>query len=286
MVWFHYRKIFDKLSAESRRVQGAVQGNTEVIRGIKNIVNKDQYFADVLRINKDLNEHKLRISMTADGHVNLNAQHKFDPALLSSMGKEGRTELFSTLGPASVSSQNVPTRVVPSTTAVRGYVEEEDRGILVGIHPGEVLRIGSFLVRVSASGAENVALLLQNLSQDVYANLMTVSFNVLSKLVPEEIGRLRLLSPDEDLIVQIVKFVFNYMKHQRPLGEPCRDSDNGIVMVLKEFFQEGVVRQDTILLLKNRLVGWVEEEIDRRRLEYPNKKMIICEKCRGVRFAL
>ncbi|XP_063824994.1 uncharacterized protein LOC135074585 [Ostrinia nubilalis] len=281
-----HRKIFDKLSAESRRVQGSVQGNTEVIRGIKNIVDKDQYFADVLRINKDLNQHKLRISMTADGRVNLNAQHKFDPSLLSSMGPEGRSELFTSLGPASLSTQNVPTRVLPSTTAVQAYnLEEEDRGILVGIHPGEILRIGTFLVRVSSTGAENVALLLENLSQDVYANLMTVSFNVISRLIPEEIGRLRLLSPDEDLIVQVVKFVFNYMKHQRPLGEPCRNNDNGIVIVLKEFFQEGVVRQETILLLKERLVGWVDEEIDRRRLEFPNKKMIVCDKCRGVRSA-
>ncbi|XP_028173832.1 uncharacterized protein LOC114362579 [Ostrinia furnacalis] len=281
-----HKKIFDKLSAESRRVQGSVQGNTEVIRGIKNIVDKDQYFADVLRINKDLNQHKLRISMTADGRVNLNAQHKFEPSLLSSMGPEGRSELFTSLGPASLSTQNVPTRVLPSTVAVQAYnLEEEDRGILVGIHPGEILRIGTFLVRVSSTGAENVALLLENLSQDVYANLMTVSFNVISRLIPEEIGRLRLLSPDEDLIVQVVKFVFNYMKHQRPLGEPCRNNDNGIVIVLKEFFQEGVVRQETILLLKERLVGWVDEEIDRRRLEFPNKKMIVCDKCRGVRFA-
>lgn len=280
-----HRKIFDKLSAESRRVQGAIQGNTEVIKGIQSIFDKDQYFADVLRINKDVNQHKLRISMTSDGSVNLNAQHKYDPALLSNLGKEGRTELFSTLGPAEVTNHNVPTRVAPSTTAIGGFIEEEERGILVGIHPGEILRIGTFLVRVSASGAENVALLLQNLSQDVYANLMTVSFNVLSKLVPDEIGQLRLLSPDEDLIVQIVKFVFNYMKHERPLGDAARENDNGIVIVLKEFFQDGVIRQETILYLRDRFVEWINEEIDRRRVQYPNKKMIICERCVGVRFA-
>ncbi|CAH2980261.1 unnamed protein product [Chilo suppressalis] len=281
-----HRKIFDKLSAESRRVQGAIQGNTEVIKGIKSIIDKDQYFADVLRINKDVNQHKLRISMTSDGHVNLNAQHKFNPALLSSMSKDGRTELFTNIGAASVVTPNVPTRITPSNTAVGGYIEkEEDNGILVGIHPGEILRIGSFLVRVSATGAENVALMLENLSQDVYANLMTVSFNVLSRLVPEEIGRLRLLSPDEDLIVQIVKFVFNYMKHERPLGDPSREDDNSIVIVLKEFFQDGVIRQETILHLKDRLVGWVDEEIDKRRHQYPNKKMLICEICTGVRYA-
>lgn len=278
--------MFDKISAESRRVQGAVQGNTEVIRGIKNILDKDQYFADVLRINKDLNQHKLRISMTSDGQVNLNSQHKFNPAELYSLGKEGRAQLFSTLGPASVNSNNVPTRVVPSTTAVSGYIEgDEENTTLVGIHPGEILRIGSLLVRVSASGAENVALMLENLSQDVYANLMTVSFNVLSKLIPEDIARLRLLSPEEDLIVQIVKFVFNYMKHKRPLGDASRENDNGIIIVLKEFFQDGVVRQETILHLKDRLLGWVDEEMDRRRVEFPNKKSIVCEICRGVRYA-
>lgn len=277
--------MFDKISAESRRVQGAVQGNTEVIKGIKNIVNKDQYFADVLRINKDINQHKLRISMTSDGQVNLNAQHKFNPSELYNIGKEGRAQLFSSLGPAELNVKNVPTRVNTTVTAVGRYVDEEDRGMLVGIHPGEILRIGQLLVRVSASGVENIALMLENLSQEVHANLMTVSFNVLSRLVPEEIGRLRLLSPDEDLIVQIVKFVFNYMKHERPLGNPCRDTDNGIVVVLKEFFQEGVVRQDTILYLKNRLMAWIDEEMDRRRYLFPNKQQIICEKCDGVRFA-
>uniref|UniRef100_A0A2A4JDE4 DUF4781 domain-containing protein n=1 Tax=Heliothis virescens TaxID=7102 RepID=A0A2A4JDE4_HELVI len=280
-----HRKMFDKISAESRRVQGAIQGNTEVIRGIQNIVDKDQYFADVLRINKDVNQHKLRISMTSDGQVNLNSQHKFNPAELYNLGKEGRAQLFSSLGPASVTTNNVPTRIVPPTNAVTGYIEGEEETTLVGIHPGEILRIGSLLVRVSASGAENVALMLENLSQDVYANLMTISFNVLSKLRPEDIARLRLLSPEEDLIVQIVKFVFNYMKHERPLGDPSRDNDNGIVIVLKEFFQEGVVRQETILYLKDRLLGWVDGEMDRRRLEFPNKKSIVCEICRGIRYA-
>lgn len=225
--------------------------------------------------------------MTSDGQVNLNAQHKFDPSQLSGIGKQERAQLFSTIGASDTTIKNVPTRIAPSATAVGGYIDEEDHcnNMLVGIHPGEILRIGAFLVRVSASGAENIAQMLQNLSQDIYANLMTVSFNLLSNLMPEEIARLRLLSPDEDLIVQIVNFVFNYMKHTRPLGDSSRNSDNGIMVVLQEFFQDGVVRQNTILCLKDRLVEWMGEEIDRRRAQYPNKKQIICQTCRGVRFA-
>lgn len=281
-----YRRIFDKLSAESRRVQGVVAGNTEVIKGIKNIADKDQYFADILRINKELNEHKMRISMTSDGQVNLNAQHKFHPSDLHTIGKQERIQLFETLGPADTTLRNVSTKVTPSTTAVGKYVDgEEENTIVVNIRPGEVIRIGAFLLRISTSGAENIAAQLQNLSQELYVNLMTVCFNLLSKLVPRDIANLKLLSPDEDLIEQIVKFVFNYMKHNTPFGEPCMDTDNGIVVVLKEFFQEGVVRQETILLLKDILLAWVDVELDRRRQLYPNKKQIICQLCQGVRFA-
>lgn len=283
---FFYRKIFDKISAESRRTQGIVQGNVEVIKGIKNIVDKDQYFADILRINKELNEHKLRISMTSDGQVNLNAQHKFHPSDLHSIGKQERIQLFESLGPADTTLRNVCTKVTPSTTAVGKYVDgEEDNTIVVNIRPGEVLRIGYVLLRISTSGAENIAARLQNLSQELYINLMTVCLSVLSKLVPKEIAKLKLLSPDEDLIDQIVKFVFNYMKHNRPMGEPCRHTDNGIVVVLKDFFQEGMIRQESILVLKDRMVAWFDEQLDHRRQLYPNKKQLICQLCQGVRFA-
>ncbi|XP_038211882.1 uncharacterized protein LOC119832291 [Zerene cesonia] len=281
-----HRKIFDKISAESRRVAGAVQGNAEVINGIQNIANKDQFFADVLRINKDINQHKLRISMTSDGRVNLNAAHKFEPSQLYGLGREGRAQLFSSLGPADLNTPNVPTRVT-TTTAVqtRTMVEENTDSILVGINPGEVLRIGAYLVRISTSGTENISALLENLSRDVYDALMTVALNLVSQLIPADIAKLKLLSPDEDLIQQVVRFVFNYLKHERPMGDPCRETDNGIMIVLKEFFQNGVVRQDTILYLKDRLVRWIDEEMDKRRREFPNKKQVVCDACQGIRFA-
>ncbi|KAG6445322.1 hypothetical protein O3G_MSEX003859 [Manduca sexta] len=280
-----HRKIFDKISAESRRIQGSIQGNTEVIKGIQNIANKDQFFADVLKINKDVNTHKLRISMTADGQVNLNAQHKFNPSDLHGIGKEGRAQLFNNIGPSSGGPPNVPTKLTPSTTAVRAFTsetEEESESFLMGIQPGEVLRLGTLLVRVTSSGAEEVASMLENLSQDVHANLMTIALNVLSKLVPQDIARLRLLSPDQDLIVQVVEFVFKYMKHKRPLGETSED--DGIEAVLKEFFQDGMVRQETILRLKNRLLEWITQETNRRSRANPNKKQIVCS-CGGIRYA-
>lgn len=224
--------------------------------------------------------------MTSDGQVNLNARHKFHPSDLYNIGKQERAQLFQNLGPADTALTNVPTKLHPSTTAVGKYVDgEEDNTIVVGIRPGEVLSIGIYLVRLSTESAENIAKRLQNLSQEVYVNVMIVSFNLLSKLLPKDIATLKLLNPDNDLIDQIVKFVFNYMKHERPLGDPCRDTDNGIMVVLKDFFQEGQVREETILLLRDRLVAWVDKQLDRRRQLYPNKKQIDCQLCQGVRFA-
>ncbi|XP_022130801.2 uncharacterized protein LOC111004203 [Pieris rapae] len=279
------RKIFDKLSAETRRVSGTVQGNTEVICGIKNIANKDQYFADVIKINKDINQHKLRISMTSDGRVNLNAAHTFEPSQLYGLGKEGRSQLFSNLGPANVTTPNVPTKVVPSSATFQIFDnKEEETSIPVGIRPEEVLRIGIYLVRVSASGSENIASLLENLSKDIYDALITVALNVLSNLLPADLAKLKLLSPDKDLIEQIVNFVFNYLKDQRPMGE-SREADDGIVIILKEFFQNGVLKKETILRLKDRLMEYIDEKLEERRNAFPNKKQIICAKCEGVRYA-
>ena len=223
--------------------------------------------------------------MTADGQVNLNAVHKFNPSDLYAMGSEGRSDLFTSIGPAAVTSRNAPTRVLPTSIANYNNIDQEETGILVGIHPGEIIRIGSLLLRVSASGAENIALLLENLSQEVHANLMTVAFNILSALLPDEIARLRLFSLEQDLVEQIVRFLFNYMKHNRPLGE-CRDTDNGIIFVLKEFFQDGRVRQETILQFKEKFLDFIDTELDKRRSLYPNKVRAICEQCQGIRFVL
>lgn len=281
-----HRKIFDKLSAEARRVRGTVQGNTEVIQGIKNIANKDEYFAQVLSINKDVNQHRLRISMTADGRVMLNNQHGYNPSELHSLGSEGRSQIFTEIGPAPPGPANVSTRLNSPVNRVDNYfgVDDEEGHLLVGIRPEEILQIGTYFVRISSSGTDEIVSMLQNLSEEVYTNLMTLSFNLLSKLVPSEIANLKLLDPERDLISQVVEFVFNYMKQRRPFGE-ARHDDDGIVEVVKDFFHDGRVNQDTILRLKKDLIEWLDAEITRKNELNPNKKSLICNLCKGVRYA-
>lgn len=273
------------MSAETRRVLGDVQGNTEVINGIKNISNKDQFFADVVRMNKDLNAHKLRISMTSDGQVNLNTQYKFNPSELSGLGKEGRSQVFATMGADTNTAPNVPTKLTVGNTVINNNCHEieENPSVVVGLRPGEIIRIGILLIRISSSGAQEISRTLENLSRDLYTNLMTVSLNLLSKLLPDDVAKMKLLSPEEDLVVQIVKFVFNYLQHQRPLGEPSRTTDNVFSDALKEFFQDGIISEETILRLRDMFLKWLNEQIEKNR-EYYNKTQTICPVCAGVNY--
>lgn len=283
-----HRKIFDKISAETRRVQGAVQGNTEVINSIKNIADKDQFFADVLRINKDLNVNKLKISMTADGNVNLNAQYKYHPSDLSNLGKDGRSNLFSNLGPNTIDTPNVSTRLTSgSVTSFREVDKDEHPITLGGLQAEDVIKIGQLLIRVSQTDIESIARITQDLSTQVHVDLMTVSANLLSKLVelPDIVGKIMLLSPNGNMMVVVVDFVFRFLKERRPFGETDLETDAILIGALKEFFQDGMIKKETIIKLKNEFLHWIDKELDAHRQLYPYKQHIICPICSGVRFA-
>lgn len=266
-------------------MHGQVEGNTEVIRGIKNIANKDEFFASVLRTNKELNQHKIRISMTEDGQVNLNAQHKFDPTDLYKLGKEGRSELFNSMEPTSLATKNVPTRLNAGNSVISNHEENsESQNLIVGIHVGEFIRIGQSVISITLSGAKQIDALLENLSENVYNALVDISVQIISILTQMDLMKMSLVFPDEDKIYMVVKFVFNYIKKKVPFGEPCWETDNGIVIVLKEFFQNGKVKKETIRRLRLDLLNWLEGLLFDRHLRFPNKRERICTECNGVNF--
>ncbi|XP_018784935.1 PREDICTED: uncharacterized protein LOC108966469 isoform X2 [Bactrocera latifrons] len=60
------RKIFDKMSKETIRIKGAQQGKVDIIRGANDMPSK-QYLNDLYKINKKLNEAKVRPAFGAAG---------------------------------------------------------------------------------------------------------------------------------------------------------------------------------------------------------------------------
>ncbi|XP_049314546.1 uncharacterized protein LOC115066440 isoform X2 [Bactrocera dorsalis] len=94
------RKIFDKMSKETIRIKGAQQGKVDIIRGANDMPSK-QYLNDLYKINKKLNEAKVRPAFGAAGEgvvlnndvaVNTNdlrnnLQHNKGPNVLNSVNK-------------------------------------------------------------------------------------------------------------------------------------------------------------------------------------------------------
>lgn len=92
------RKIFDKMSKETMRIKGAQKGKVDIIRGANDMPSK-QYLNDLYKINKKLNEAKVRpafggagegVVLNNDVAVNTNdlrnnLQHNRGPNVLNSV---------------------------------------------------------------------------------------------------------------------------------------------------------------------------------------------------------
>lgn len=58
--------MFDKMSKETLRIQGIKKGRMDIVRGVNEIPDK-QYLNDLFKINKQLNQQKVRPSFGASG---------------------------------------------------------------------------------------------------------------------------------------------------------------------------------------------------------------------------
>ncbi|KAL9873144.1 uncharacterized protein ACN2A1_014285 [Glossina fuscipes fuscipes] len=76
------RKMFNKLSKETARIRGSTEGKIDIIRNINDIPDR-QYLNDLFKINKQLNQNKVRPAFAAKGQgVVLNNDVKIDTHVL------------------------------------------------------------------------------------------------------------------------------------------------------------------------------------------------------------
>uniref|UniRef100_A0ABK9MKE9 DUF4781 domain-containing protein n=1 Tax=Glossina morsitans morsitans TaxID=37546 RepID=A0ABK9MKE9_GLOMM len=76
------RKMFNKLSKETTRIHGGTQGKIDIIRNINDIPDR-QYLNDLFKINKQLNENKVRPAFASKGQgIVLNNDVKVDTHVL------------------------------------------------------------------------------------------------------------------------------------------------------------------------------------------------------------
>lgn len=249
--------MFDKVTAETRRVQGSTQGNAEVIRGLKTIENKNEFFANLARMNKQMNKNKLRVSLAPDGKPLINNQFKVSVSQLKSLGNEGRNQLFASYGPANVTTRNVPTRIYPSNTSAGTSSSTERRDISCYIRPEEIIKITTFLIRLSSADKDFIDRLLSQMSQDLHDAFLLLCSEVFVSLLPSELKALQGLG--SNYAQRVVLFLFNFIKSR--IRQADYENDNAFEVVLREFVCNGQISPNTIGQVKTRLMNWFAERI-------------------------
>ncbi|XP_049815280.1 uncharacterized protein LOC126262586 [Schistocerca nitens] len=89
-----HRRAFKKLARNTAATgDNLVDGNAKVIRGIRSIDNKDDFFAGIVRTRKDFGGHKAIFS--ENGNIIVNGSAEIHPMKLYELGKEQRKEFLS-----------------------------------------------------------------------------------------------------------------------------------------------------------------------------------------------
>lgn len=245
--------MFDKVTAETRRLQGTTHGNTEVIRGLQRIENKNEFFAKLARVNKQMNQNKLRVSLAPDGKPLINNQFKVTVSELQSLGNEGRNRLFASYGPANVTTKNVPTRIYPSNTSAGTSSANPLKDITsYFILSEEIIKITNFLIRLSQAEKDYIYTLLSEISERLHDAFLLFCSELLTSLLPSE---LQFLGPDA--ISHIVSFLFTYIK--KLIASKGKESDAACEKVFNELIYQGKIKPETFKMLKTRLMNWLAE---------------------------
>lgn len=248
---FNSRKIFDKVTAETRRLKGNINGNADIIKALNKIENKDEFFAKLGRINKQVNQNKVRISLTPDANTLVNNEYSASLSKLYELGKDGRNELFSKFGPAKVDTKNAPTRVYRSTKSTIFSSAKADS--LSSINKEEFIKITTFLLTLSKSDKEFIAEVLSNIIKDIHDGFLLLCAEVVSELVPKDLKFIKDIWPNFE--IHLVLFVFNYLKKLIPDNE----SDSAFVALMKTWIRNGKIDKKAILMIKTKFLEKVKE---------------------------
>uniref|UniRef100_A0A1A9ZJM6 DUF4781 domain-containing protein n=1 Tax=Glossina pallidipes TaxID=7398 RepID=A0A1A9ZJM6_GLOPL len=127
------RKMFNKLSKETTRIRGGTQGKIDIIRNINDIPDR-QYLNDLFKINKQLNQNKVRPAFAPNGQgqgVVLNNDVKVDTHVLrqSVQHQNGPNVLKSVIKP--IPKTISTTATVPNSISTPNPILNSDTFVLL-----------------------------------------------------------------------------------------------------------------------------------------------------------
>ncbi|XP_046605459.1 uncharacterized protein LOC124297998 [Neodiprion virginianus] len=116
-----HKKAFRQIRRNTQACSGdQITGDSEIIRGIRSIQNKDDFFAGVVRNNKVFRSSNAEVTFK-DGHAMINHNVKFDPIDLSQQTQQVRVNTVRAVDPFHVSRSTIPS---PNRMPVANYVRQ------------------------------------------------------------------------------------------------------------------------------------------------------------------
>lgn len=255
--------MFDKVTAETRRLEGSIKGNADIIKGLKTIDNKNDFFSKLAKMNKEVNKNKLRVSLSSDGAPLINNQHKVNVSQLRGLGKDGRQQLFAKYGPAKVTTKNVPTRLYTSK-ATTSNTRAAGKDLICYVRPEEIIKISTFLFKLSTMDKEFLYDILSQMSADLHDSFLLLCAELISSLAADT----KCLSFLPDMNIRIVLFVLNFLRSK--ISESDLETDSALKIVLRDYIHHGRIKSESIVVLKERLLKWMSE-LKKKNGEDPTK---------------
>lgn len=238
-------------------MKGTIEGNTDVIKALKTIKNKDEFFGKLKNINKSVNKNKVWISLASDGKVLVNNQYSVSVSRIYRMGEEGRNKLFAKYGPANVTTKNAPTRIY-SSYAVASSANISITELAYSIRPEEILKITAFIIHLSKADQDVIIELLSHISERLHDGFLLLCAELIISLVPAELDFIETIFPDWKK--HVLLFVFDYLKSK--VGDD--ENDNAFMSGLKSFIRDGRIDKRTLLKLKEKLMEFFSKQKEKK----------------------
>lgn len=274
------RKLFKKAQLESRRINGQQAGNAEIISGIRNINDPDNFFAGLARINKDLNQNGARFTITPEGKVILNSAHVIDPMEFSSMSSSDRVGVLSGL------PELQPTLTVDNFDTKKSFINNWFVNFIrsnVKVS-GLALTIATDIVKTNFD-MDTLTCLLGKYTEELIRILLELLFGFLQSVKDVLINDFKEVFPFVSFPVGSLQFIMKVVTEMsESLGIPLPD-------FLKTCFNnDGTINKAFAEVLLNELQLWIITKLTQLRTQsvgpfiQGRKIRKDCDKCKGYFF--
>uniref|UniRef100_A0A1I8Q4C6 DUF4781 domain-containing protein n=1 Tax=Stomoxys calcitrans TaxID=35570 RepID=A0A1I8Q4C6_STOCA len=230
------RRMFDKMSKETIRIRGDKQGKIDIVRNINKIPDR-QYLNDLFKVNKNLNEAKVRPSFGGDGIV-LNNEMPIDAGVLRqnvnlldqvaspipqthSSGESAvhsARMLFVTNGVGTRMHESVHLQDTLNDYSFSGRLREKFEGLVIVLANGALMYLSqceeSFLQNiVDGESFEAVILsMAQHLSEQTFKFLLDLAQLFINDMLDDIVRVLGFIIPTESVLYRILEFVSSNYK--------------------------------------------------------------------------